>query len=204
VAQVAEPRCPACEATLPRVESGRTESAACTACGRSFGTFPAPAWLRDHALSVAQCYLCEPEGDPAAGEGEPGAAPMTQGAELVAFPCLGCGGSLSLGPESGRITRCSYCGRDLYLPDDLWFRLHPPRAVRDWYLELGGPLLTDPATAERAAKGILVLRRPVEAPGPAEPPVPAEVQGRARQVLLLALELAAAVGIAALAWSWCR
>ena len=53
----------------------------------------------------------------------------------VAFHCPGCGGSLILDGKS-RKTRCTYCDTDVYLPDDLWFALHPVMTTRRWYLLL--------------------------------------------------------------------
>jgi hypothetical protein len=37
-----------------------------------------------------------------------------------------------------RLCPCSFCRADVYLPDDLWRRLHPAKVVQRWYITFRG------------------------------------------------------------------
>jgi hypothetical protein len=197
--------CSACGKPLPGVAHGATE-AACTACGEPFSTFPGPGWLDDEVVSEVQCVLCEMEVAPAT-EGRVGAAfsdePEPPGAAVspVTFDCLGCGSSMPVGPDTGRIFRCPFCSREQLLPDEFWFRLHPPQVARDWYLSLGGPLIRDPELAREAARYQLSWNDGAPSVGAegsgatsASPAVTPAWQGHLLLALKLALGLALVVG----------
>jgi len=152
--QTSKPRCPGCGAEIARVETGTDGETACAGCGRAIPVFPAPAWLREHALSAAQCYACERDID-ATGADQTRARDLAAAAGAgVVFPCLACGASMEIGQGSARICTCPYCGRNMHVPDAVWFRLHPPREEMDWYLELGGPLVTERGEAARVAEDV--------------------------------------------------
>lgn len=51
----------------------------------------------------------------------------------VLFTCPSCAGSLEI-DGSERMLTCKYCSSQIYLPDDLWFRLHPSDTVMRWYV----------------------------------------------------------------------
>lgn len=54
-------------------------------------------------------------------------------AKPVVFTCPSCAGGLRVDGTS-RMIDCQFCDSQVYLPDDLWFRLHPPKIVERWYM----------------------------------------------------------------------
>ncbi len=51
----------------------------------------------------------------------------------VLFTCPSCAGNLEI-DGTDRMVECKYCDSQIYLPDDLWFRLHPAKSVERWYM----------------------------------------------------------------------
>ena len=60
-------------------------------------------------------------------------------ARPVVMSCPKCSATLDLDEKSKRLTTCGDCGTDVYLPDDLWRRLHPVKQAERWYVEYEGP-----------------------------------------------------------------
>jgi len=58
--------------------------------------------------------------------------------EPVRLACPACGGGLDV-DGAHRIVSCKYCHADVQLPDDVWTRLHPRRAVRPILLLIDVP-----------------------------------------------------------------
>ncbi len=51
----------------------------------------------------------------------------------VIYTCPSCAGALEIdGTE--RMIKCKYCNSEIYLPDDLWLRLHPVKTMQRWYI----------------------------------------------------------------------
>lgn len=51
----------------------------------------------------------------------------------VLFTCPSCAGNLEI-DGTDRMVSCKYCDSQIYLPDDLWLRLHPVKEVSRWYM----------------------------------------------------------------------
>jgi DNA-directed RNA polymerase subunit RPC12/RpoP len=51
----------------------------------------------------------------------------------ILFSCPSCGGNLKI-DGSSRVVTCNFCNSEIYLPDDLWLRMHPVKVVERWYL----------------------------------------------------------------------
>ena len=51
----------------------------------------------------------------------------------VIFTCPACAANLEV-DGTKRTIKCNYCDASVYLPDDLWFELHPARTVDRWYI----------------------------------------------------------------------
>lgn len=58
---------------------------------------------------------------------------LPSSAKPVLFTCPSCAGNLKI-DGSDRMVTCQFCDSQIYLPDDLWFRLHPPKTVERWYM----------------------------------------------------------------------
>jgi len=56
----------------------------------------------------------------------------------VALQCPACGAALHVAAERARLAPCDYCRTDVYLPDDVWARLHPSDTIRHWYVRFEG------------------------------------------------------------------
>ncbi len=54
-------------------------------------------------------------------------------AKPVIFTCPACAAILEI-DGTKRMIKCQYCDASVYLPDDLWFELHPARSVDRWYI----------------------------------------------------------------------
>jgi len=89
-----------------------------------------PDWLRELLSQVLLILNAE--------ESEPGGAKGELTGQLVVFSCPKCGGALDV-DGSDRILECRYCGSKVYLPDDLWLRLHPAKTVQRWFLGIAPP-----------------------------------------------------------------
>jgi hypothetical protein len=97
-------------------------------------TSDAPEWLRDRVRAVRRFIGAECEGD-----GGDGPTPnVVEAPRPVVMSCPKCSASLDITTDSQRTTTCSYCRTDVYLPDDLWRRLHPVKKAEYWYIEYSG------------------------------------------------------------------
>jgi DNA-directed RNA polymerase subunit RPC12/RpoP len=97
----------------------------CPDCGTASSVAPAPDWLRQVIPSAALLVNASPELPDDKEE------PSVSGP--VAFFCPQCGGSLMIGGKE-RLVPCDYCNTSVYLPDDLWLRLHPARVKNRWFI----------------------------------------------------------------------
>lgn len=111
------PRCPDCHVELGMDLRSDLD---CPGCQRRIRVRPADA--------LAQAVV--PHAQTVVGEAIELAS---TGSEPVLFGCLACGAGLSV-DGSARTVRCSHCGRDSYLPDDLWRRFNPVTKTRTFYV----------------------------------------------------------------------
>jgi hypothetical protein len=152
------PRCDKCSAPLPLDVPVEVErDVFCTACGDGASVYPAPDWLRRIVPTARQIYSVDRGAGPDARRAVPLGGPVAAPAQPVVMPCPQCGGALQLGGDSERTVKCHYCSVDVYLPDDLWRRLHPVRVVREWFVGFEGE--TGAARAQRLANERAVDRR---------------------------------------------
>ncbi len=72
--------------------------------------------------------------DPSQLPGTPEGQPLETGLSgPIAFQCPNCAGSLIVDGAS-RSADCQFCQTQVHLPDDLWFRLHPVKKEKRWFL----------------------------------------------------------------------
>jgi hypothetical protein len=151
----AAPACEKCSAPYPddRVRSHGDTDFFCVACGDPGSSHSSPAWLSAQVRTASQIILTDPSARRGGGNASPVA--VQDAPRPVLTQCPGCGGPLSITPASPRTVRCDHCHADVYLPDDLWRRLHPAKTMREWYVRFEG--VTDKqreAEARRAAKAV--------------------------------------------------
>jgi len=119
------PRCAKCKthfAVADDVAAAYVQK--CEKCGAEIPVAPAPDWLRKAevpVMTVANAILVE------SSEGEKSTV-----SGPVAFTCPQCGGALVVDGKE-RMLPCKFCAVNVYLPDDLWLRLHPAKAKLRWF-----------------------------------------------------------------------
>ena len=127
-------RCGAAFPTENLAELASHGGAACAKCGNFISVRATPEEFRRTVVPGVPFLVGEdPSQIPGASEGlafqpKPASKPVT-------FSCPRCNGSLDVDGKERTIT-CSYCSSSIYLPDDLWHRLHPVSTVQRWYLQL--------------------------------------------------------------------
>jgi hypothetical protein len=136
------PSPPACEKcgkplVLTALPGGETTIFRCVACGDPAACFVAPPWLRALVPTATHVIVSDSTAAPPATDSPPAHEARTTG-RAVLMPCPGCGASLHLTSETTRTLTCEYCKNDVYLPDDLWRRLHPVRTMASWFVRFEG------------------------------------------------------------------
>lgn len=130
------PRCGKCSRPFPldvAVEVDR--ELPCETCGVSMSVYPAPDWVTHVSPTSQQVYSTVRSVAMDAGEA---AAKVPDAAAPVVMPCPRCGGALEIVGESERTVKCRFCEADVFLPDELWSRLHPVRTVQEWFVRFDG------------------------------------------------------------------
>ncbi len=122
-----KPTCHECGTALKEIpeELKKDLSISCGKCGQVNRILPAPPWLAQlvpEIVLLINALTDEPDGEPERPAGKP-----------VYFICPGCSGNLTVDGTS-RLVTCKYCSADIYLPDDLWLRMHPVATVTKWYI----------------------------------------------------------------------
>ncbi len=141
------PACPTCRATLPEVPAS-AGTCRCPGCDATCTTFAPPEWLTRMHPGVAQIYLGAREEE--AGDAAGALAVDPSHARPVAMRCRVCGGALSITADTPLDHSCGFCGTRFRIPDAIWDRLHPVKAVQGWFVRFVGPVppLTFPASQE--------------------------------------------------------
>lgn len=155
-------RAPACEKcgapfAVHRLPVGTDQDFSCTQCGDPASTHPVPEWLRRIVPTARQFYST----DPGAGRTKAGALSLDPETAIkpVVMACPSCGGSLAATAKSERIMSCRYCRADVYLPDEVWRRLHPVAIVKEWFIRFEGKTRTELAAESQAIRDAERQRR---------------------------------------------
>lgn len=130
-------RCGACKTPVPEAAAGLVAQGriGCVGCGKPMSIRHAPPVLQ--ALGVKLLVGEDAAQLADAGAGGAAVASAPRAVNPVVLYCPHCKAPLSV-DGSTRMVRCQYCSTDVYLPDDLWSRLHPVAEVSRWYLVVGG------------------------------------------------------------------
>lgn len=121
-----KPRCPDDKTDL-EMDKATTLPAKlfCTQCAKPFQVIAPPDWLASALPAVKLIVGMDLESSTVSPK------PEVEG--LVVFVCPQCGGTLQVDGKD-RMLNCQYCHSNVYLPDDLWRRLHPVKTVQRWYV----------------------------------------------------------------------
>lgn len=125
------PFCEVCKTAYPRPGSlSEAGELVCPKCGQRTRYEPAPGWIRGINSRVRAVVGGVIQEKQVAGEGVV--------AGPVVFLCPRCNGSLAIDGKD-RLVTCSFCKSQIYLPDDLWLRLHPAKVKERWYVGFEEP-----------------------------------------------------------------
>lgn len=58
---------------------------------------------------------------------------IPQAIKPILFTCPSCAGNLEIDGKD-RVVTCKFCNSEIYLPDDLWLRMHPVKTIERWYM----------------------------------------------------------------------
>ena len=121
------PYCPACKKDFDSTADRSGETLKCSDCDGTIPYRDAPQWLRE-LIPVVKLIA----GAPGEQDGESGSMEKT-GKAAIALTCPKCSAALFI-DGSNRLVPCGYCGTGVYLPDDLWLRLHPAKKKSRWFI----------------------------------------------------------------------
>ncbi|MCC7158193.1 MAG: hypothetical protein IT281_01500 [Ignavibacteria bacterium] len=127
-----DPRCGKCKTGIDMTkleEYSANGKALCSKCSNEI-------FVRKPSELVSSCfmqvkYLAGEDDDQLKFNQEPGKLPAAS--KPVLFTCPSCAGNLEI-DGTDRMISCKFCSSQIYLPDDLWFRLHPVKEVSRWYM----------------------------------------------------------------------
>ena len=128
------PKCPVCRTDFPVDTIGDDHDGPlfCGECGKRSSSHLAPDWLRE-ILPADRLYCAATAEDPDGAQ----ELAVPNADKPVMMACMACGAGLGITTESPRITTCSYCQAENFLPDPLWRRLHPVKKRVPWYVRYG-------------------------------------------------------------------
>jgi len=122
---------------IDELATNAAQDFACTKCGDPASLWPAPTWLTLHVPTLRQIISTDP-GGATTQEGAPLDAALTEEPAPVAMPCPECAGSLRITAKHERVVNCQFCSTDVFLPDEVWRRLHPVKTVQWWFARFEG------------------------------------------------------------------
>ncbi len=109
----------------------------CSRCGDPASVWTAPGWLRLQSPTCKRLVSIDPGGADSHGGASVDPSVADEVAP-VAMQCPQCAASLRITAEHERIVPCQYCHTDVFLPDEVWRRLHPVKTVQWWFAVFEG------------------------------------------------------------------
>ncbi len=133
------PRCEHCATEYPigALPDDAAQDFSCINCGDPASVWPVPEWLGSKVATARQVVSTDPGGADSA-DGVALAAEVTEEPQPIAMPCPQCAGALRITAKHERIVPCQFCSTDIFLPDEVWRRLHPVKTVRWWFASFEG------------------------------------------------------------------
>ncbi len=129
-----DPRCSKCKTPIDMAKLEEYSAAGHVECSKCQNEI----YVRKPSELVTNCfpqvlYMAGEDVDQMKVNPEPGKLPSS--AKPILFTCPSCAGNLEI-DGTDRMISCKFCNSQIYLPDDLWFRLHPAKEVERWYMVL--------------------------------------------------------------------
>ncbi len=133
-------RCGAAVSVLAHLgQQGVATTLPCARCGTGMPTFPAPPWLKAHLPSALQVFGGDAE--VAREQASLDLHVNEEAAKPVVMACPACGAGLTFTQATDRTAVCRFCSASVFMPDDLWKRLHPVKTMVRWTLTYAGTSL---------------------------------------------------------------
>lgn len=123
------PYCQLCKRDFSPEGDREGDSLLCRGCGAVMAIGQAPQWFKG-AVGSAKLVAGVPREEQLPGAVEVG-TPTGTGA--IGLKCPNCSASLLVDGKE-RLVPCGYCDTSVYLPDDLWLRLHPVSRKSRWFI----------------------------------------------------------------------
>jgi len=98
----------------------------CSKCGAVYPVQKPPEWLTTEAPSIITMI------NALISEGSQGSR-ADSADRITSFSCPSCAGQLSVEGIS-RLIKCDYCDANVYIPDNVWLRLHAGKRKRRWFV----------------------------------------------------------------------
>ena len=127
-----DPRCPKCKTGIDigkLDEYSKSGETTCSKCSNQIFIRKPDEFISTSFPQVK--FLAGEDNDQLSANTAPGSLPSS--VKPVLFTCPSCAGNLAI-DGSERMVTCKFCSSQIYLPDDLWFRLHPATEVARWYM----------------------------------------------------------------------
>ena len=119
----------------------------CGKCGNEIFIRKAPDFIVSKFPGIK--YLAGEDDDLLSENKAAGKLPASS--KPVLFNCPSCAGNLEI-DGTDRMVECKFCDSQIYLPDDLWHRLHPVKTVGRWYILYDAEKAFIPKTTGTAGK----------------------------------------------------
>lgn len=126
------PRCPKCKTGLDDskfTDYAKAGNAKCTKCGNEISVREAPDDIKKLFPGIS--YLAGEDSNMFSSGNQ--STITAQSSKPIIFTCPSCAGALEIDGKERTVT-CKFCNSEIYLPDDLWLRLHPAKTVNRWYM----------------------------------------------------------------------
>jgi predicted RNA-binding Zn-ribbon protein involved in translation (DUF1610 family) len=134
-------RCNSCKTDIPDDELNKFTDKGkykCAKCSNEILVRPATDLLK--SILKSSKYIVSEDENMLKGTSETPAE--KDSAKPVLFTCPSCAGNLEIDGKE-RIVECKFCQSKVYLPDDLWFSLHPVVSKERWYITFDNKVVSE-------------------------------------------------------------
>ncbi|MCP4129910.1 MAG: hypothetical protein GY754_02730 [bacterium] len=116
------------EIESPYINPKEVKSISCSHCKQENPVITPPSWMEELTVKKRKVLyvLC--------AEDEHYEEEFYKSVKPVVTSCIQCGGNLKIKKDTPRNAACRYCGTVQYIPDPLWFALHPVKIKKPWYV----------------------------------------------------------------------
>jgi len=145
--------CPNCSESVKipknKLSKGKSVQTTCRHCGIKLKGGPPPDWLKKKIPALLGLFNAVIE-QPLNKKNVTYTKKRKQG-DFVELTCPLCEGDIQIKNETVRTALCRGCDSEVYIPDQLWRKLHPVEKSHSWALIFRGKNLEEGAAERRGA-----------------------------------------------------